>query len=108
VTTPQQLRNQADDLREVARTIRRQAATLDDDAKGVLDNYPDNRDGVWVGPAADEFYTQLRDVLANLRDLRTDVRGYATACTNRAVELDHEADALEAELAAERQEAGTG
>lgn len=106
MTTPQQLRNQADDLREVARTIRQQAAALDDDVQGVLDHYPDTREGVWVGPAAEEFYSQLRAALANLRDLRTDVRGYATDCVNRAVELDHEADALEVELAAQRQEAG--
>ena len=31
VTTPEQLRNQADDLREVARTIRQHAAALDDE-----------------------------------------------------------------------------
>jgi hypothetical protein len=101
VTTPEQLRNQADRLREVARTIRQHAAALDDDPQGVLDNYPDTRDGVWVGPAADEFYRQLRGVLTNLRNLRTDVQGYATECTNRAAELDREADELEAQLAAQ-------
>lgn len=95
--TPSQLRAQAQDLRDAARTLRNKAPLLDDDTDGVLTHYPHSTDGVWWGPAADDFYEMVRGSRTSLRELATDVQSYATSCDTRAEELETEADVMERE-----------
>ena len=95
--SPSQLRAQAQDLRDAARTLRAKAPLLDDDADGVITHYPHSSDGVWWGPASDEFYELVRGARTSLRELGGDVRSYATRCDTRADELDVEADVMERE-----------
>lgn len=96
MTTPEQKRDRAQELREVARTISEKAWLLDDDLDALLRHYPHLSDGVWWGPAATDFYDGVRDVRTAVRDLRTDVLGYATRCRQKATELEELADEQEA------------
>ena len=59
-------------------------------------HYPQKSHGVWVGPAADEFYTQLGDVKTSLGKIKTDVDDYATSCVRKAAQLERQADEQEA------------
>lgn len=95
MTTPEQKRERARLLREVATTISTKAWQLDDDLDTLLKEYPHSESGVWWGPAATEFYDGVEDVRTDVRTLRTDVLGYARDCRNRARELDDLADEQE-------------
>ncbi|WP_010145926.1 hypothetical protein [Serinicoccus profundi] len=97
--TPSELRDRAETLRDVARTMRTKAPLLDDDTSGVLTHYPHARDGVWWGSAATEFYDQVTQARGRLRTAAEDVVDYAGRCETRAEELDDEADRLELEQA---------
>ena len=77
MTTPEQKRERARLLREVASTISTKAWQLDDDLDTLLKEYPHSESGVWWGPAATEFYDGVEDVRTEVRTLRTDVLGYA-------------------------------
>lgn len=96
MTTPEQKRARAAELREVARTISDKAWLLDDDLDSLLRHYPHRSDGVWWGPAATDFYDGVRDVRTDVRNLRADVLGYASSCRQKATELEELADEQEA------------
>lgn len=101
MTTPEQKRERARQLREVARTISDKAELLDDDIDTLLERYPENPDGVWWGTSAAEFYDGVRDVRRDVRTLRTDVLDYAQDCRERAQDLEDQADTQEATEAGE-------
>jgi hypothetical protein len=97
MATPEQLRADAAELRRVAGNIRTKGAALDDDVDAVLTHYPKKSGGVWDGPAADQFYSQLSTVKTNLGKIKTDLDGYADDCVTKAGQLERQANALEQE-----------
>lgn len=105
MTDPGTLRAEADRLRRNAKTMRTQAGHLDEGLGDVQRHYPAGASGVWTGPNADTFYSELSTAKSQLSGIAADVDGYASACERKATSLDHQADALEREQRAEREKA---
>lgn len=108
MSTPEQLRADAHELRQVAATIKQKAAALDDDVVAVTAHYPEGHGGVWEGPSATEFYDKLGTVRTNLGTLATDVSGYAADCLRKAGQLEDDADDLEEEQQKKKKKAAGG
>jgi uncharacterized protein YukE len=105
VTDPATLRAEADRLRRNARTMRQQAGHLDDGLGDVQRHYPAGANGVWTGPNADTFYSELSTAKSQLSGIVSDVDGYASACERKATSLDHQADTVEREQREKREKA---
>ena len=93
---PAAMREQARQLRDGAATVRQKGAALDDGIRAVATHYPHTTGGVWVGSAADTFFTDLGTARTTVGTLATDLDGYAHDCEVRAGHLENEADDLEA------------
>lgn len=105
MSSPEALRAKARTLREAAGSMTQKAAALVSEPTQVRSHYPSGAGGVWVGPAADAFHDQLDTAITNLGTVESDVSAYAGRCRERARQLDHEADDLEAE---QKTDAGGG
>ena len=65
----------------------------------LVTHYPHTTSGVWVGTAADTFFTDLGAARTTVGALSTDLDGYARDCEVKARHLEDEADDLEARQA---------
>lgn len=100
MTSAAQMRARANELRDLASSLRSHAAALPD-LMSRIDHA--RRPGLWAGSALDALNDSIQSWFDSTDDASTQLEGIAGRCDTEAERLDSNADALDRERELERE-----